>query len=265
MSSLFTVSPSPHVRSAMTTRKIMFLVVIALVPAIVAATIVFGPRALLLVVFCAVFSALTELVCQKLMKKEVTISDGSAILTGVLLALNLPATLPLWEAAIGCIFAIAVVKQLFGGLGCNFANPAITGRVFLLLSFASDMTTWVKPFYYRDSTVLEMFSSNRGIDAIDAVTGATPLVTRDASLLDLFLGNVGGSLGETSALALLIGAAFLLVLGLISWHTPVAYLGGLAVLELIYTLATGGEMTDVLYALLSGGVILAHSSWRPTM
>lgn len=256
MSSLFTVSPSPHVRSAMTTRKIMFLVVIALVPAIVAATIVFGPRALLLVVFCAVFSALTELVCQKLMKKEVTISDGSAILTGVLLALNLPATLPLWEAAIGCIFAIAVVKQLFGGLGCNFANPAITGRVFLLLSFASDMTTWVKPFYYRDSTVLEMFSSNCGIDAIDAVTGATPLVTRDASLLDLFLGNVGGSLGETSALALLIGAAFLLVLGLISWHTPVAYLGGLAVLELIYTLATGGEMTDVLYALLSGGVIL---------
>ena len=101
-----------------------------------------------------------------------------------------------------------------------------------------------------------MFSSNRGIDAIDAVTGATPLVTRDASLLDLFLGNVGGSLGETSALALLIGAAFLLVLGLISWHTPVAYLGGLAVLELIYTLATGGSLTEVPYALLSGGVMI---------
>ena len=156
MTSILTVSPSPHVRSSMTTQKIMLLVVLALVPAIVAATVVFGPRALLLVVFCAVVSMFTELVCQKMMQKEVTVSDGSAMLTGVLLALNLPATLPLWEAAIGCIFAIAVVKQLFGGLGCNFANPAITGRIFLLLSFAGDMTTWVKPFYYKGSSFFEV-------------------------------------------------------------------------------------------------------------
>ena len=233
---------------------ILLLVVLALVPAIVAATVVFGPRALFLVVFCAVISMFTEMVCQKLMQKETTYTDGSAMLTGVLLALNLPATLPLWEAAIGCVFAIAVVKQLFGGLGCNFANPAITGRVFLLLSFGGDMTTWVKPFFYRGRSFFEMFAATGNLP--DGVTGATPLASGDAGLLDLFLGNVGGSLGETSALALLIGGVFLLVLGLISWHTPVAYLGGLAVLELFYTLATGGEMTDVLYALLSGGVIL---------
>ena len=233
MTSILTVSPSPHVRSSMTTQKIMLLVVLALVPAIVAATVVFGPRALLLVVFCAVVSMFTELVCQKMMQKEVTVSDGSAMLTGVLLA---------------------VVKQLFGGLGCNFANPAITGRIFLLLSFAGDMTTWVKPFYYKGSSFFEMFTSTGNLP--DGVTGATPLASGDAGLLSLFLGNVGGSLGETSALALLIGGVFLLVLGLISWHTPVAYLGGLAVLELIYTLATGGEMSQVLYALLSGGVIL---------
>ena len=254
MTSLLTVSPSPHVRSGMTTQKIMLLVVLALVPAIVAATVAFGPRALFLVVFCAVISMFTEMVCQKLMQKETTYTDGSAMLTGVLLALNLPATLPLWEAAIGCVFAIAVVKQLFGGLGCNFANPAITGRVFLLLSFGGDMTTWVKPFFYRGRSFFEMFAATGNLP--DGVTGATPLASGDAGLLDLFLGNVGGSLGETSALALLIGGVFLLVLGLISWHTPVAYLGGLAVLELFYTLATGGEMTDVLYALLSGGVIL---------
>ena len=194
----------------MTTQKIMLLVVLALVPAIVAATVVFGPRALFLVVFCAVISMFTEMVCQKLMQKETTYTDGSAMLTGVLLALNLPATLPLWEAAIGCVFAIAVVKQLFGGLGCNFANPAITGRVFLLLSFGGDMTTWVKPFFYRGRSFFEMFAATGNLP--DGVTGATPLASGDAGLLDLFLGNVGGSLGETSALALLIGG----VLGALS-------------------------------------------------
>ncbi len=254
MASMLTVSPSPHVRSGMTTKKIMLVVVLALVPAIAAATVVFGPRALLLVVFCAGVSVLTELVCQRLMQKELTVSDGSALLTGVLLALNLPATLPLWQAAIGCIFSVAVVKQLFGGLGCNFANPAITGRIFLLLCFAGNMTTWVKPFYYRDLSFGDFFAATGNL--ADGITGATPLASGDAGLLALFLGNVGGSLGETSALALLIGGLFLLVIGVISYHTPVAYLGSLAILELIYTLATGGALSDVPYALLSGGVIL---------
>lgn len=222
--SLLTISPSPHVRSSMTTQKIMLLVVLALVPAIVAATVVFGPRALFMVIYCAVISMFTELVCQRLMQKEVTVTDGSAMLTGVLLALNLPVTLPLWEAAIGCVFAVAVVKQLFGGLGCNFANPAITGRVFLLLSFGGDMTTWVKPFYYQGNNfIVKLLMDNPRIP--DGVTGATPLASGNANLLDLFLGNVGGSLGETSALALLIGGIFLLVMGIISWHTPVGIPG----------------------------------------
>jgi electron transport complex protein RnfD len=189
------------------------------------------------------------------MKKEITINDGSAALTGILLAMNLPVTLPLWEAAIGCIFAVCVVKQLFGGLGCNFANPAITGRVFLLLSFASDMTTWAKPFYYKETSFISgVFSSTSSLP--DTVSSATPLTDHSFSLLELFLGNTGGSLGETSALALIIGGVFLIAIGIISWHTPVSYLGFFAVFELIYVLATGAPLTDVLYSLLSGGIIL---------
>lgn len=252
---ILTVSPSPHIRSGISTQKIMLAVIAALIPAIIAGTIVFGPRALLMIIFCAMVSMMTELVCCVLMKKEGTISDGSAMLTGVLLALNLPVTLPFWQAAIGCIFAISVVKQLFGGLGCNFANPAITGRIFLLLSVGSDMTTWVKPFYYIDAPALGFFESS-GSAALDGLTGATPLASGDAGLLELFLGNVGGSIGETSALALLIGGIFLIITKIISPVTPISYLGSLAVLTFIKILVTGGDMTEVPYALLSGGVIL---------
>lgn len=252
---ILTVSPSPHIRSGISTQKIMLAVIAALVPAIIAGTIVFGPRALLMVIFCAMVSMMTELVCCVLMKKEGTISDGSAMLTGILLALNLPVTLPFWQAAVGCIFAIAVVKQLFGGLGCNFANPAITGRIFLLLSVGSDMTTWVKPFYYTDTPAFGFFESS-GSAALDGLTGATPLASGDAGLLELFLGNVGGSIGETSALALLIGGIFLIITKIISPVTPISYLGSLAALTFIKVLVTGGDMTEVPYALLSGGVIL---------
>lgn len=252
---ILTVKPSPHIRSELTTQKIMLAVIIALIPAIIAGTIVFGPRALFMVVFCALVSMMTEVVCRALMKKEGTVSDGSAMLTGVLLALNLPVTLPLWQAAIGCIFAIAVVKQLFGGLGCNFANPAITGRIFLLLSVGSDMTAWVKPFYYKELHLWGLFETS-GATAIDGITGATPLATGDAGLMELFLGNVGGSIGETSALALLIGGLFLIITKLISPVTPISYLGSLAALTFIKVLVTGGDMIEVPYALLSGGVIL---------
>lgn len=252
---ILTVKPSPHIRSELTTQKIMLAVIIALVPAIIAGTIVFGPRALFMVIFCALVSMMTEVVCRALMKKEGTVSDGSAMLTGVLLALNLPVTLPFWQAAVGCIFAIAVVKQLFGGLGCNFANPAITGRIFLLLSVGSDMTAWAKPFYYRELPLWGLFETS-GSTAIDGLTGATPLATGDAGLLELFLGNVGGSIGETSALALLIGGIFLIITKIISPVTPVSYLGSLAALTFVQVLITGGDMIEVPYALLSGGVIL---------
>lgn len=252
---ILTVKPSPHIRSGISTQKIMLAVIAALVPAVIAGTIVFGPRALFMVVFCALVSMMTEVVCRALMKKEGTVSDGSAMLTGVLLALNLPVTLPLWQAAVGCIFAIAVVKQLFGGLGCNFANPAITGRIFLLLSVGSDMTSWVKPFYYRELPLWGLFNVSGGSE-IDALSSATPLVSGDAGLLELFLGNTGGSIGETSALALLIGGVFLIIARIISPTTPLAYLGSLAVLTLAKVLLSGGDMTEIPYALLSGGVML---------
>ena len=248
------VSSSPHIRSGATTTKIMGTVIIALMPALVASVIIFGPRALLVTAVTVAAAVLFEFAWCHLRHQPDSIQDLSAVVTGLLLAFNVPSTIPLWMPVVGAFVSIVIVKELFGGIGRNFANPAITGRVFLLLSFGGDMTTWVKPFFYRGRSFFEMFAATGNLP--DGVTGATPLASGDAGLLDLFLGNVGGSLGETSALALLIGGVFLLVLGLISWHTPVAYLGGLAVLELFYTLATGGEMTDVLYALLSGGVIL---------
>ena len=249
------VTASPHIRDNATTRGLMGNVLIALVPSIVASGLIFGMRAILLTAVTTLACVVFEYLYCKLMHKPNPVGDLSACVTGVILALNMPVSMPLWIAIVGALVAIVIIKQLFGGLGCNFANPAITGRVFLLLSFGGDMTTWVKPFYYQGNNfIVKLLMDNPRIP--DGVTGATPLASGNANLLDLFLGNVGGSLGETSALALLIGGIFLLVMGIISWHTPVAYLGGLAVLELFYTIATGGEITDVLYALLSGGVIL---------
>lgn len=256
MSKLLTISPSPHIRGARSTQQIMALVISALLPAIIVSGIVFGLRAIFLIVFCGAVSVLTEFVCRKIMKKDNTITDCSALLTGIILALNLPATLPLWEAALGCIFAVAIVKQLFGGLGCNFANPAITGRIFLLLSFAGDMTTWVKPFYYKDITFAQGVFSATGSKTIDAVTSATMLAGGDGNLLNAFLGNIGGSLGETSALALLIGGIFLIIMGVITWHIPVSYLGSLALFELFYTLYHGEDLINVPLALVTGGVML---------
>ena len=208
---------------------------IALLPSVVASAIYFGFRAILLIAICVATCVLTEFVCRKLMKRNQTISDLSACVTGILLALNLPVTLPIWEAVIGSFVAIAVVKQLFGGIGQNFANPAIVGRIVLMLSFTADMTTWAIPKYYQNSG--------------EVITGATPLVSGDASYLDLFLGNVGGCLGETSALAILIGGLFLIVMKVISPSAPISFIGTVAILTAI----TGG---DVGYQVLAGGLLL---------
>ena len=211
------------------------MVIIALLPSVVASAIYFGFRAILLIAICVATCVLTEFVCRKLMKRNQTISDLSACVTGILLALNLPVTLPIWEAVIGSFVAIAVVKQLFGGIGQNFANPAIVGRIVLMLSFTADMTTWAIPKYYQNSG--------------EVITGATPLVSGDASYLDLFLGNVGGCLGETSALAILIGGLFLIVMKVISPSAPISFIGTVAILTAI----TGG---DVGYQVLAGGLLL---------
>lgn len=243
-----TVSPSPHDEHYTKTSDIMLNVCIALLPALIAGCIFFGLRSLLVTAVCVGTAVITEYICRRLMKRDNTIGDLSAVVTGIILAMNLPVTIPLWIAALGSFIAIAVVKQLFGGLGQNFANPAITARIVLMVSFPTAMTKWTLPFEYQNS--------------VDAVTGATPLALQGMSAdklaeinqeipsyLDLFLGNVGGCLGETSALALLIGGLYLIARKIINPAAPVAFIGSLAVLSLI----AGG---NPLYEILSGGVFL---------
>lgn len=228
-----TVSPSPHVRDNMTTAKIMGHVLIALCPALIASVLIFGIRALLLTGFCAVTAVIWERLCNIIMKRPNSTGDLSAVVTGVILAFNLPVTLPYWMAAIGTFVAIVVVKQLFGGLGQNFANPAIVGRIVLMLSFPAAMSNWVEPFY----------------DKADIVTSATPLVSGNASYRELFMGTVGGCLGEVSAAALLLGGIYLYAMDIISPAAPLAFMGTVAA----FSYAVG---EDGLYQVLAGGVVL---------
>lgn len=230
------VSPSPHDENYTKTSTIMLNVIIALIPALGAAVWFFGERVITLTAVCVSSCILFEWLCRKMMKRENTINDLSAVVTGVILAMNLPVTLPYWMAVIGAFVAIVIVKQLFGGLGQNFANPAITARIVLMVSFPGAMTNWIAPG-----------------EAYDAVSSATPLALGEGaklpSYLDLFLGNVGGCLGETCALALLIGGLYLAARKIISLAAPVSFIGVLAILS-----AIAGE--DPLYQILAGGVFL---------
>ena len=198
------VSAGPHVRGGASTTSVMRDVLIALLPAVVASVLVFGTRALVLEIICVDVSILFEYLFRKITKRTNTISDLSAAVTGLLLAMNLPAGFPIWMAIVGCFVAIVIVKQLFGGIGCNFANPAITGRIFLLIAFAGQMTTWP--------------TANSYIPGIDAVSGATPLALIKEGAVDslpavknLLFGIRGGCLGETCAIALIIGFVYLVV------------------------------------------------------
>lgn len=230
------VSVSPHIRSTRTTTGIMLDVIIALLPATIAGVIIFGLRALAVVAVCVATTVLGEGIFNKIVKKEQTIGDLSAIVTGLLLALNLPANVPIWQAVVGSLFAIIVVKCLFGGIGCNVVNPAITGRVFMLIAFGS-MTQAAFP--------------------LDAVAGATPLVDLAAGtspdLMDLFLGNTGGAIGETCAAALLAGGIYLLVKRVITWHLPVAFIATVFVFSF---LVDGMSVTNALAWILSGGLMI---------
>ncbi len=232
--SVLLVSPAPHVRAKNTTQRIMLDVIIALLPALVASVLIFGWRALAVTALCVAVCVASEWSFEKLCKRENTLYDLSAIVTGILLAFNLPVNIPLWQAAFGSIVAIVVVKQLFGGIGKNFANPAITARVVMLLSFAGSMAD---------------FSTKN-----DAYSSATPLAAMSAgkelpSLLDLFLGRHGGSLGETCVLALLIGGAYLLVRRVITWHTPIAFVGTV----FLFTWILGENPVE---HILTGGLML---------
>lgn len=232
----FLVNSSPHLRSTATTRGIMTDVLIALIPSLIAAAFIFGYRAIVVCAVCVAAGVLFEYVYRRLMKLPQTAGDASAAVTGLLLAFNLPSTIPLWMAVIGCFVAIVIVKQLFGGLGRNFANPAIVGRIVLLISFAAPMTSWAVP---------------RAFQTADAITGATPLAMPSVlpSYGHLFLGTVGGSLGETCKLALLLGFAYLLLRRVITPTAPVAFAGTVFVLAWVL-----GQ--DPVYHLLSGGLIL---------
>lgn len=241
--SKYVVSVSPHITSKDSTQTIMRDVLIALCPAVIASVVIFGWRALLLTVVCVATAVFWEWAFEKICKRKNTICDLSAAVTGLILAMNLPVDLPLWQAAFGTLVAIVVVKQLFGGIGYNFANPAITARIVMLIAFAGTMTTWAEPNF------------TLGTVSADAVSGATPLAVIGAggsvSMLDLFIGTVGGSMGETSALALLIGFAYLLVRRVISWQTPVAFIGTVFVLALIK-----GGFSYGLAQILAGGLFL---------
>ncbi|MBO5790141.1 MAG: RnfABCDGE type electron transport complex subunit D [Clostridia bacterium] len=239
--SLLSVSSSPHIRTSRTTASVMRDVLIALVPALLAGVLFFGWRSLAVVGVTIGFAVLTEALFCIVTKRAQTIGDLSAAVTGLLLGLNLPSTMPLWQAALGSIVAILVVKCLFGGIGCNFANPAVVGRIVLFIAFTASMNA---PNMFFDSAL-----------DVDMVAGATPLSRLNEgfepyqTVGEFFFGNYGGMIGETCAIALLLGGAYLLARKVITYHIPVAYLGTVA----LFALCAG---RPVVAELLSGGLLL---------
>ena len=246
-----TISSSPHVHSPVTTQTIMRDVLIALAPALIGSVVFFGFRALLVTLVSAAACVFFEWGYCKLTKTHCKVYDLSAIVTGVLLAFVCPVTIPYWCIIIGDFFAIIVVKQLFGGIGRNIVNPALAGRAFMF-SWPALMTNWVKPGFANQAGI---FST------VDAVTGATPLahmgqgVMPEDSLLDMFLGNIGGCIGETSALLLLIGFAYLLIRKVITPRIPVAFIGTVAVLTVLFPQGNA-NLPWMAAQLLGGGLFL---------
>ncbi len=244
------ISPSPHIHGGDSIEKNMRGVILALMPALLVGFYFFGFGALIVTLTSVISCVLFEYLIQRFMlKTKPTIHDGSAIVTGVLLAMNLPANIPFWMVILGALFAIGVAKMSFGGLGNNPFNPALAGRVFLLISFPVAMTTWPVP-------------SPLSITYLDAATGATPLSTLKGShaeipqLLDLLTGNMGGSLGEVSAVAILLGLVYLLVRKIITWQIPVSILLTVAVFTGILYLANPEEFASPTFHLLTGGLML---------
>ena len=242
------VSASPHLVTAMDTQKTMLMVLIALVPSLLVSTYVFGFRVLILTAVCIAASMFFEWAWNKLRKRKQTVCDLSAALTGTLIAFNLPSGLPYWIAIVGCFVAIIVVKQLFGGIGKNLVNPAITARIVLFISFATEMTTWPLP---------------RMNQTADVLTGPTPLgvIAEGGQLptnMEMFLGYIGGSMGEVSAIALIIGGLFLVWKKIISPIIPCCFIGTVFVFALIYYSATGNgdALQMAVFHILAGGVML---------
>ncbi|MGI6735873.1 MAG: RnfABCDGE type electron transport complex subunit D [Anaerovoracaceae bacterium] len=245
MSNKLNVTYAPHIIESPNTQKIMLTVLISLIPAMIVAVYQFGVRALLLTIFCAVVCVFFEWLFNRITGKPQTIADCSAIVTGVLLAYNLPASFPFWMAAIGCFTAIFIAKCLFGGIGQNFVNPALTGRIVLFVSFATEMTTWPTPRGLSDQAGYDTATHATAL----GIFNETHSMAGTPHVLDLFLGNCGGSLGEVSALALLIGGLILIFTKVISPVTPIAFIGTVAVLAL-----AAGQ--NPLWHICAGGVML---------
>lgn len=250
-----TVNSSPHLVSQLDTQKTMLYVLLALLPSFLVSIYVFGPRVIALTLVCVVASAFFEWGYEKLMHKKETVQDLSACVTGVLIAFNVPSNFPFWMAIIGCFVAIIIVKQIYGGIGRNVVNPAITARIVLFVSFATEMTTWPLPRGMVGATP-------------DAATGATPLGLLNElgvraklpSNMDMFLGTIGGSMGEVSAIALIIGGVFLIWKKIISPIIPLTFIGTVFVIALIYYGITGAGQYSVIqmavFHVCAGGVIL---------
>ena len=244
------VSSAPHLVTTMDTTKTMAMVLIALVPSFLVSIYVFGMRVILLTLVCVVASMGFEWLYNKLMHKKQTVGDLSSAVTGVLIAFNVPSNFPYWMAIIGCFVAIVIVKQLYGGIGRNVVNPAITARIVLFISFATEMTTWPTP----------------SMSTIDAATSATPLgILKEGSAADLpsnmemFLGFIGGSMGEVSAVALIIGGLFLIWKKIISPIIPVCFIGTVFVCAFLYYCFAGGDLSALhmaVFHICAGGVML---------
>lgn len=256
MSKFFTISPSPHVKGEESVQKIMLWVILAMLPAMIWSFVVFGASAIITTTVAVSSCVLFEyLISRFIIKAESTINDLSALLTGILLAFNVPASLPIWMVIIGALVSIGIGKMSFGGIGSNPFNPALVGRVFLLISFPVEMTSWPT-----------------NIQNIDATSGATPLaLVKEAvgkgtsisqltdtlpSNMDLFFGNISGSMGEISALLLIIGALFMLYKKVITWHIPVSVLGTIFVYAGILWLVDSNTYIDPTFHLLTGGAML---------
>ena len=241
MSDLYHVSSSPHVRSKDTTERIMLYVIIALLPTTLFGIYNFGYRALILILVTIASCVASEWIFNKIVHKKQTINDLSAVVTGLLLALNLPATLPWWEAVLGGVFAIVVVKCMFGGLGQNFMNPALGARCFLLIAFAANMTNFT----------------------IDSYTGATPLAAMrngdPVNTMDMLIGRTAGTIGETSAIAILIGAIFLILMGVIDLRIPASYIITFIVFMLLFSMVLTGLILQHSSAVVVS--CLVHSLW----
>ena len=247
---------SPHIRGSETTRSIMLDVIIAMIPALIFGCFNFGMRALLLTGVSVIGCVFFEWLYRKLMKKPQSVGDLSAVVTGMLLALTCPVTVEYWQILIGDFFAIIFVKQLFGGIGKNFINPALGGRAVLVASYAGSMTKWIDPAANKAALI----GSN-----VDVITAATPMaylksgnvegLKASYDVADVFLGSIGGSMGEVSAVALILGGVYLIWRKVINWQTPVAYIGTVAVISLLFPKG-GSGVEFMLYSVFGGGLML---------